>query len=141
MTEILQDKKERRKKNGINVVEKVSRKRNIFSLNDDILLPSREDDNETLTNLLESKRLNNLMLPPKIPSKKMKGAAKTDTSQFDQIVPSEDILQVPRGLERNLTKGGDKLRFGTKPGGDPFGFGSSSSSSVLNMSTSVRAFL
>ena len=124
----------------MNVEEKVSRKRNMLSSNDDIQLPSNIDDNEIITEdfLKESKKSNNLMLPPKIPSKKMKAAAKNDIPQIDQA-PFEEIFQAPKGLEGKIPKGGDKFKIGTKPDNDnPFGIGSSSSSSVLNMSTSVR---
>lgn len=123
------------------IEEKVSRKRNMLSLNDDIQLPSNTDDHEILTEedvFLEPKKSNNLMLPPKIPSKKMKADAKTDTPQIDQV-PFEEIFQAPKGLDGKIPKGGDKFRIGTKPDNEnPFGIGSSSSSSMLNMSTSVR---
>ena len=122
-------------------MEKVSLKRNILSLNDDVLLPSNVDDNEIITNVKESKKLNNLMLPPKIPSKKMKAAAKTDEPKIEEV-SYEDIFRAPQGLEEKIPKGGDKLRVGKKPGSEnPFGIGSSSSSSALNMSTSVRTLL
>lgn len=125
------------------IEEKVTRKRNILSLNDDIQLPSNVDDNEIITKYvpLESKKSNNLMLPPKISSKKMKATAKIDIPLIDQM-PFEEIFQAPKGLEGKIPKGGDKSRVGPKPDSEnPFGIGSSSSSSVLNMSTSVRTYL
>ena len=137
MTEIPQGKKQKNKKSDNNIVEKVSRKRNALSLTDDVLLPSRMDDNEIITNVLESNKLNNIMPPPKIPSKKMKAAAKTEIPKIDDVL-FEDVFQAPKGFEGTVPKGGDKFR-GTKPDSDkPSGVGSSSSSSALNMSTSVR---
>lgn len=138
MAEIPQGKKQKNKKSDNNIVEKVSRKRDLVSLSDDVLLPSRKDDNEIITNALESNKLHNIMPPPKIPSKKMKRAAKTDIPKIDDAL-FEDVFQAPKGFEGTVPKGGDKFRVGSKPDSDkPSGIGFSSSSSALNMSTSVR---
>ena len=140
LSEIPQGKKIKNKKSDNNNVEKVSRKRNILSSNDDALIPSSIDDNEIITNVLESNKLNNIMPPPKIPSKKMKTAAKTEIPKIDDVL-FEDVFQAPKGFEGTVPKGGDKLRAGSKPDIDKpsgIGFGFSSSSSALNMSTSER---
>jgi hypothetical protein len=138
LAEIPQGKKHNNKKSDNNNVGKLSRKRNTLSSSDDVILPSRIDDNEIITNVLESNKLNNIMPPPKMPSKKMKTAAKTEIPKIDDVL-FEDVFQVPKGFEGTVPKGGDKFRVGSKPDSDkPSGSGSSSSSSALNMSTSVR---
>lgn len=137
LTEIPPGKKSKSKKIDNKNVEKVSRKRDMIAFNDDAPLRSRIDDNDCITNVLESNKLNNIMPPPKIPSKKMKAAAKTDIPKIDDVL-FEDVFQASKGFEGTVPKGGDKFR-GTKPDSDkPSGVGSSSSSSALNMSTSVR---